>query len=80
MPEEWRKKIQTSMIANRLMDHIKGLVELTPTQVQAANILLKKTVPDLSNVVLSGDADKPVELKFRWATPAEATPDPSKKS
>lgn len=51
--EDVRKKIQTSQLVNRLTDHVLGTVEMTPTQVQAANILLKKALPDLQAVDLS---------------------------
>ncbi len=43
-----RERIQTSMLINRLSDHVFGKVELSPTQVRSAEILLKKSMPDLS--------------------------------
>lgn len=46
--DETRAKIQTSQLINRLSDHVFGKVELSPTQVRSAEILLKKTIPDLS--------------------------------
>jgi hypothetical protein len=46
--ESVREKIRTSMLINRLIDHAIGKVEMTPTQVRAAEICLKKTLPDLS--------------------------------
>lgn len=45
--ERIRATIQTGQLIKRLSDHINGVVELTPTQVSAANILLKKCLPDL---------------------------------
>jgi hypothetical protein len=60
--EEARKKIQTTQLINRLQKHVDGEVELTATQVSAANILLKKSVPDLASVQLTGDEDNPVHL------------------
>ena len=50
LSDEWRQKISASMICNRLISHIKGEIELTPTQIQAANILLRKVVPDLAAI------------------------------
>lgn len=47
--EETRLKIQATQLVNRLQDHVFGKVELTPTQVRSAEILLKKTIPDLSS-------------------------------
>lgn len=63
--EETRKKAQASQLVNRLRDHVLGKVEMTSTQVAAANILLKKTIPDLSSVTVSGDEDNPVQILHR---------------
>ena len=45
-----RAKIQTSQIINALFKHVKSENKMTSTQVRAAEILLKKTLPDLSAV------------------------------
>ena len=55
-----REAIRTSMILNRLTDHIDDKVELSTTQVTAALGLLKKTLPDLKATEHSGE----VEHKF----------------
>ncbi len=55
-----REAIRTSMILNRLTDHIDDKVELSTTQVTAALGLLKKTLPDLKATEHSGD----IEHKF----------------
>lgn len=47
---DWRMKIQTSMLLNRLNNFVNGKVELSPAQVTAALGLLKKSLPDLSAV------------------------------
>lgn len=47
LTDEWRAKIQTSMLINRLSDFVNGKIELTPAQVTAALGLLRKTAPDL---------------------------------
>lgn len=60
--DDVRAKIQASQLINRLTDHALGHVDLTPTQVQAINILLKKSVPDLQSVELSGPNGGPVEI------------------
>jgi hypothetical protein len=48
---EWekatRRKIQTSMIANRLIDYVNGKIKLEPAQVTAALGLMRKILPDL---------------------------------
>jgi len=53
--DDVRAKIQGSQLVNRLQDHVLGKVDLTATQVTAAMGLLKKVVPDLSAVELSGE-------------------------
>jgi hypothetical protein len=55
--EEVRARIQTSQLINRLTDHALGNVELSATQVRAIEILIKKTLPDLSAVDHSADDD-----------------------
>lgn len=63
--DDVRRKIQTSQLINRLTDHALGLIELESSQVRAIEILLKKTVPDLSAVELSGDAENPIAQKVQ---------------
>jgi hypothetical protein len=47
--DETRAKIQATQLVNRLQDHVFGKVELSPTQVRSAEILLRKSIPDLSS-------------------------------
>lgn len=57
-----RARIQASQIINRLQSHINSELQLTATQVNAAKILLAKSVPDLSSIELTGDPDKPLRV------------------
>lgn len=57
-----REKIQTSQLINRLEAHAFGKVELNPTQVRAIEVLLKKTLPDLSAIEHKGDPDAPIQV------------------
>ena len=41
-----RARIQAGVLMQRLQDHALGKVDMTPTQIQAANILLRKVVAD----------------------------------
>ena len=68
---EIRAKIQASQLINRLTDHVFGKVELTPAQVSSANILLKKSVPDLQAVDLTGLIEHAVSVKgaLTWQPP-----------
>lgn len=53
-----REKIQTSMLINRLTDHALKDLELSATQIKAIEILLKKTLPDLKQVEVTGSEGK----------------------
>lgn len=55
--DEARKKIKTSQLINRLTNHALGEIDLQPTQVKAIEILLRKTLPDLSAVQLDGEVN-----------------------
>ena len=52
---EWREKIQTSMLLNRLNKIGLGDADCTSTQMKAIEILLRKTLPDLSDVDVKAD-------------------------
>lgn len=62
--DDVRAKIQTSQLLNRLADHALGDVELSATKVRAIEVLLKKVLPDLSAVELSGDEDNPIVTRI----------------
>jgi len=53
-PEKVRERIRIGVLINRLSNHVLGKIEMTPTQIRAAEILLKKKLPDLSAVEHSG--------------------------
>ena len=55
LSEATRKRIQTSMLVNRLEDHILGKVELSTSQVRGIEILLRKTLPDISAIHTTSD-------------------------
>lgn len=46
-PDVVRQKIRTSMLINRLQNHVAGRLDMSKTQIQAAGILLRKTLPDM---------------------------------
>ena len=46
-PEKVRQKIRTSMLINRLQNHVLGRIEMSKTQIAAAGILIKKVLPDM---------------------------------
>lgn len=61
--EETRLKIKVSQLINRLTAHASGEVELSATQVRAIEILLRKALPDLSNMTVDGES-APITFQF----------------
>lgn len=54
------------MLVKRLTDHVVGKQEMSQTQLKAAEILLKKSLPDLAAVELSGKEDgQPIALELK---------------
>lgn len=54
--DETRAKIQTSQLINRLTAYAFGEITLEASQVRAIEVLLRKTLPDLTSTALT-DAD-----------------------
>jgi hypothetical protein len=61
MSHEHRLKIQKSNIVRALIQHAEGKREMTATQVQAGLGLLKKCLPDLQAIELTGADGGPIE-------------------
>lgn len=68
--EDVRSKIQASNIIARLQQHVDGFIELSATQVQAANSLLDRSVAKLSQIQHTGADGGPVQVI--WALPKSA--------
>lgn len=62
MSEEHRVKIQNSNILNALIEHVNGKREMSASQVSAGVALMKKILPDLQAVQLSGKDGGPIEI------------------
>ena len=60
---EWKEKIRVGVILDRLSKHVDGEVEMTGTQIKAADILLKKVLPDVARTEIAGDDENPVAIK-----------------
>lgn len=62
---EIRAKIQASQLINVLQEHaLTGAGEISPTRMKAIEILLRKSVPDLTAVALTGpDGEGPVQFQ-----------------
>jgi len=62
LTDSWREKIRTSMLINRLQNHVVGRIEMSPTQLRAAEVLLRKRLPDLNATELTGPGGGPMEI------------------
>lgn len=71
MSNEHRDKIRNSNVLNALIEHVEGRREMSSSQVTGALGLLKKVLPDLQSVEISGDPDKPMRMTFEWLKPSE---------
>ena len=66
--DDVRKKIQVSQLLNVLQNHALGVSEdLSPTRMKAIEILLRKSMPDMASVTISGDSDQPIQHIVTWA-------------
>ena len=63
-PDKVRQRIRVSMLTRRLQDHALGKLEMTDSQRKATEVLLKKTLPDLSSIdaTVKGDATHPLVI------------------
>lgn len=61
-PDIVRQRIRVSQLLNRLNNHAAGKCEMSQTQVRAAEILLKKSLPDLSSVEMTGEGGGPLQI------------------
>lgn len=59
--EDVRKKIQASQLINVLQNHaLTDGSEISMSRMKAIEILLRKSLPDLSAVTISGDQQNPL--------------------
>lgn len=64
--EQVRQKIQASVIIDRLTKHVNGELELSATQVAAANSLLDRSVAKLAQIQHVGDENRPLRIEVSW--------------
>lgn len=54
-PDKVRQRIQVGTIIDKLHKHLNGDNQMSQTQLKAAEILLRKSLPDLSNTQITGE-------------------------
>ena len=63
--DDVRSKIQASQLINVLQKHaLEGTKDFDPTRMKAIEILLKKSLPDLQSIELTGDPENPVGISI----------------
>jgi hypothetical protein len=65
--DEVRARIQASVLIGLLESHAMGETELSASRIRAIELLLKKSIPDLQSVEITGDSDAPVTHVIKWA-------------
>ncbi len=63
--ERTRAAIQSTMLVRRLQDCALGKTKMTREQIKCAEILLRKTIPDLASLQVGGDASNPLTIVVR---------------
>lgn len=68
LTQEHRDKIRNSKILDMLIGHAVGSVDMSQTQVTAGLALMKKVLPDLQSVELTGDSEAPLTVvhEVKW--------------
>jgi hypothetical protein len=57
-----RSKIQASQLINLLQKHaLEGVKDFDPTRMKAIEILLKKSLPDLTSIEHTGEGGGPID-------------------
>lgn len=64
--DEVRAKIQASQLVNVLQNHALGITEeLSASRIKAIEVLLRKSIPDLQAVEITGEDGGPVQTVTR---------------
>jgi len=66
LTESWKEKIRVSMLLNRLQDHVLDGKDMSNSQIKAADILLRKSVPDLARTEHTGQDGGPIKVEAPW--------------
>lgn len=66
LSDNWREKIKIGVIIDRMMKHVDGEVEMTNSQIKAAEILLRKVAPDLARTELTGEDGNDMKIAVTW--------------
>ena len=64
LPDCWKEKIRAAALMNRLNDCALGDADMTSAQLKAADIILKKLVPDLARTDIKHEGQVGVTVSW----------------
>lgn len=62
--DKTREKIQVTQLVNRLQDCAMGNVAMDAQQLRATEVLLRKALPDLQAIELTGSDGAPIDMSL----------------
>lgn len=62
--EKTKRLIQASQLLNQLAKHAKGEIAMTQSQVNAAKVVIGKSIPDLKAIEVTGDDGGPLNIQI----------------
>jgi hypothetical protein len=63
-PQKARERIAADRLLKKLQDHVDGQLEMTQTQLKAAEILLRKCLPDMKAIEITGEDGGPIVTRI----------------
>ena len=69
LSHEWRERIRSGVILQRLEKAALGEVEISPASLKAAEIVLRKTIPDLARHEHTGENGDKIKVEVTWMAP-----------
>lgn len=69
LSHEWRERIRSGVILQRLEKAALGEVEISPGSLKAAEIVLRKTIPDLARHEHTGENGDKIKVEVSWMAP-----------
>jgi hypothetical protein len=69
LSQEWRERIRSGVILARLEQAALGELEISPASLKAAEIVLRKTIPDLARTEHTGQDGGKIEIEASWGKP-----------
>jgi hypothetical protein len=69
LSEEWRERIRSGVILQRLEKAAMGELEMSSASLKAAEIVLRKTIPDLARTEHTGQDNGPIKMQVGWRSP-----------